>query len=321
MDELGDILAAQKTIAGQVHRTALVGCSSLGESLGVRLLFKLEMFQKTGSFKVRGVLNKLGRLTEAEKQRGVIGVSSGNHAQALAWGASRYGLASTLVMPANGAASKIAATRGYGGQVHLTEGDLLETFLGMQQEHGLTPVHPFNDPDIIAGAGTVGLEILEAAPDADYLFVSVGGGGLISGVATAAKLRKPALKVIGVEPAGAPVVARSLEAGRLVRLETIDTIADGLCPPFTGEHTVNRIRRFVDEMVMVSDDEILAAMRSILERVKVVAEPSAAAAFAALQSGKVRIPSGATVVCVLSGGNVDGARLKSLLATDAGRSA
>jgi len=190
---------------------------------------------------------------------------------------------------------------------------LLETFLAMQQERGLTQVHPFNDPDIIAGAGTVGLEILEDAPDADYILVSVGGGGLISGVATAVKLRKPEVKVIGVEPAGAPVVTRSLEAGRLVRLDTIDTIADGLCPTFTGEHTLDRIQRFVDEMVLVSDDEILAAMRSILERVKVVAEPSAAAAFAALQSGKVKVPSGATAVCVLSGGNVDGTRLKSLL--------
>jgi threonine dehydratase len=270
------------------------------------------MFQKTGSFKIRGVLNKLHALSDDEKQRGVIGMSSGNHAQALAYGASLYGVASTIVMPAKSVASKVEATRNYGGQVHLTDGGLMETCRRIQQERGLTLVHPFDDPWIIAGAGTTGLEILEDVPEADYVLVGVGGGGLISGVATAVKHRRPEAKVIGVEPAGAPVVSRSLEAGRLVTLDHIETIADGLCPPFTGEIVFDRIRRYVDDVVTVSDDEILRAMRLVFERTKVVAEPSAVASFAALLARKVE-PEGAVVVCILSGGNIDTARLKALL--------
>jgi threonine dehydratase len=311
--ELEEIVSAKQVIAGRLHRTPVARSSYLGERTGTRLFFKQEMFQKTGSFKIRGVLNKLHHLSEEEKRRGVIGMSSGNHAQALAYGSGLYGIPATIVMPGYSVASKVEATRRYGGQVHLTDEGLMETCRRIQEERGLTLVHPFDDPKIVAGAGTAGFEIVEDVPDVEYVLVSVGGGGLISGVATAVKHKRPEAKVIGVEPEGAPVVSRSLAAGRMVTLDHIDTIADGLCPPFTGEVVFDRIRRYVDEVVTVSDAEILEAMRLILERTKVVAEPSAAASFAALLSGKVKPPAEAVVVCVLSGGNIDAARLKSLL--------
>jgi len=311
--ELAEIQSAREVIAGTLVRTPLLSAPQLGTALGCDLHFKCEMLQRTGSFKIRGVLNKLSTLTADERQRGVIGVSSGNHAQALAYGASLMGIESTIVMPADSVASKVAATRAYGGQVELTAENLLETYEARRVERGLTPVHPFNDKAIIAGAGTTGLELLEDLPDVDYVFVSIGGGGLISGVATAIKLSRPATKIIGVEPAGSAVVSRSIEAGQLVELEHSDTIADGLKPPFTGDLTVDRVRRFVDEVILVSDAEIIDAMRLIFEQVKVVAEPSAAASFAGLRSGQVKIPAGASVACVLSGGNISAARLQELL--------
>jgi threonine dehydratase len=311
--EFDAIASAREVIAARLHRTPLSASRYLGELTHTHLFFKQEMFQKTGSFKIRGVLNKLDSLSAEERQRGVIGMSSGNHAQALAYGASLHGIAATIVMPSSSVASKVEATRNYGSQVHLTDEGLLETYRRIQQERGLTPVHPFDDPKIVAGAGTVGLEIVEDVAEVDYVLVSVGGGGLISGVATAVKHKRPEAKVIGVEPEGAAVVSRSLAAGHLVTLDHIDTIADGLCPPFTGEVVLDRIQRYVDEVVTVSDREVLEAMRLILERTKVVAEPSAAASFAALLSGKIKPAAGAVAVSVLSGGNIDSARLKALL--------
>jgi threonine ammonia-lyase medium form len=308
-----DILDAQEVIAGRVHRTPMMPSSFLGRLAGVRLIFKLEMFQKTGSFKPRGVLNKLHHLTPEEKERGLITVSAGNHGQALAWGATQSGIASNIVMPATSLRSKIEATRGYGGEVILTEGDLVETFLHIQKERDLTLVHPFDDPMIIAGQGTVGLEILEDVPDVDAVIVGVGGGGLISGIATALKEERPGVKVIGVEPVGAPAMTQSLERGEVVHLDRVDTVADGLAAPFAGEHTLAHVQAYVDDMVIVSDEEIVEAMGLILERCKVVAEPAAASTLAALLSDRVSLPQGSTVVCVLSGGNIDRERLKALL--------
>jgi len=308
-----DILYAREVIAGRVHRTPLVGSSYLGQQLGVRLYFKLELFQKTGSFKPRGVLNKLHHLSPEEAQQGVITLSAGNHAQALAWAATASGISSTVVMPAASLRSKIEATQGYGGEVVLTEGDLLETCLAIQKERGLTLVHPFDDPMIIAGQGTLGLEILEDAPEVDAVVVGVGGGGLISGIATALKAEKPGVKVIGVEPEGASAMSQSLRRGQPVHLDRVDTIADGLAAPFAGQHTLAHVQRYVDDMVIVSDQQIVEAMGLILERCKVVAEPAAAASLAAMLSAKVSPPPGGAVVCVLSGGNVDRERLKTLL--------
>jgi len=308
-----DILAAREVIAGRVHRTPIIGSSYLGGQVGVQLYFKLELFQRTGSFKPRGVLNKLHHLSAADKQKGVITLSSGNHAQALAWAATQSGISSTVVMPATAVRSKIEATLNYGGEVILTEGDWLETCLTIQKERDLTLVHPFDDPMIIAGHGTIGLEILEDVPEVDAVVVGVGGGGLISGIATAIKAEKPQVRVIGVEPEGASAMTQSLQRGEVVRLERVDTIADGLAAPFAGQHTLAHVQAYVDDMVIVSDQEIVEAIGLILEWCKVVAEPAAASTLAALLSGRVSLPQGSTVVCILSGGNIDRERLKALL--------
>jgi threonine dehydratase len=230
--EQDNILAAREVITGRVHRTPVIGSSYLGGQASVQLYFKLELFQKTGSFKPRGVLNKLHHLSPEDKQKGVITLSAGNHAQALAWAATQSGIPSTVVMPAASVRSKVEATRGYGGEVVLTEGDLLEICLAIQKERGLTLVHPFDDPMIIAGQGTVGLEILEDVPEVDAVVVGVGGGGLISGVATALKAEKPEVKIIGVEAEGASAMTQSLQRGEPVHLDRVDTVADGLAAPF-----------------------------------------------------------------------------------------
>ncbi len=311
--EQADILNAREIIAGRVHRTPVISSSYLGEQAGMRLHFKLELFQKTGSFKPRGVLNKLHHMSAEEKQKGVITISAGNHAQALAWGATQSSVSSTVVMPAGSQRSKIEATQGYGGEVILTEGDLMETCLAIQKERDLTLVHPFDDPFIIAGQGTVGLEILEDVPEADAVIVGIGGGGLISGIATALKAAKPGVKVIGVEPEGACAMHQSLQRGEPVHLERVATVADGLAAPFAGQHTLAHVQAYVDDLVIVSDEEIVEAMGLIMERCKVVAEPAAASTLAALLSGRANLPPGSTAVCVLSGGNIDRERLKALL--------
>ena len=310
---LDDVLAARQVIGGRLHRTPVAGSFSLGRRAGVRLFLKLELFQRTGSFKPRGVLNKLQQLTPSEKRQGVITLSAGNHAQALAWAAGLEGIRATVVMPAASARSKVEAARGYGGEVVLTEGDLLSTCLALQKERDLTLVHPFDDPWIIAGQGTVGLEILEDVPDVDGVIVGCGGGGLLSGIATVLKARKPGVRVVGVEPEGAAAMTRSLERGEAMLLERVDTIADGLAAPFAGRITFAHVKALVDTMVTVPDIQIAEAVGLILERCKVLAEPAAAASVAALLSGKTGLPQGATVVCVLSGGNADRDRLKALL--------
>lgn len=308
-----DVLAAREAIGGRVHRTPLLSATWLGERLGVRLLLKAESLQKTGSFKVRGVLNALHRLSTEDRRRGVVTLSAGNHAQALAWGAREHGVQAVVVMPADAPRTKIEATRGYGGEVVLTENDLLETCLAIQRERDLTLVHPFDDPHIIAGQGTVGLEIVEDEPGLDAVVVAVGGGGLVSGIATAVKARRPEARVVGVEPEGSAVMTRSLERGEPVRLEDRDTIADGLNAPFAGRHTLPHVRERVDHMALVTDHEIVVALRHLLERAKLLVEPAGAASLAALLAGRVELAAGSTVVCVLSGGNVDLERLKEFL--------
>lgn len=310
---LEDLRAAQRVLAGQVHRTPMTTSTYLGERAGVRLSLKLELFQKTGSFKPRGVLNRLHHLPAEARAKGVISLSAGNHAQALAWAAARAGIAATLVMPATARQSKIDATRGYGAEVILTEGDLLGTCLALRDERDLTLVHPFDDPFVIAGQGTTGMELLEDVPDVEVVLVSVGGGGLISGVAAALKLQRPGIRVIGVEPEGAAAMTRSLARGEPVHLDRLDTIADGLAAPFVGVHTLRHVQAFIDEVVLVSDAEIIAAMGLIMERVKVVAEPAAAAAVAALLAGRPALPPGARVATIVCGGNVDRADLKRFL--------
>lgn len=312
---LDEIRRARAVIAGRLHRTPLVHSTALGRLTGTRLFLKAEALQKTGSFKPRGVLNKLAALPDAEKQRGLVTVSAGNHGQAVAYAAAAEGVRSVIVMMSSASPVKIAACRGYGAEV-IIDGDANEAFskaYELEESRGLTLVHPYDDPFVIAGQGTIGLEILEDLPEVDAVIVPIGGGGLISGIAAAIKLTRPATRVIGVEPHGAPTLHRALERGAPARLDSVDTIADGLAAPIAGELTLAAVQRWVDEIVLVSDDEIAEAMRLILERTKLLAEPAGAAATAALLSGRPSLPSGATVVAMLSGGNVDRSRLKALL--------
>lgn len=313
--KLNDILKAQRVIADHVHRTPIISSTNLGQRIGVILHFKAEVFQKTGSFKPRGALNKLYHLTVEEKEQGVITISAGNHAQGLAYAASLMGINATVVMPQAAVKSKIKATIGYGAEVilHGTGKDLMTKCREIQQERDLTLVHPFDDPFIIAGQGTMGLEILKDVVTPDVVVVPVGGGGLISGIATAIKSKNPKVKVIGVEPIGAAAMAQSLKQGTVVSLNNIDTIADGLAAPFAGEYTLAHVKKYVDEIVLVSDEEIIAALRLILERCKILTEPAGAAGFAALLFKKVVVPKGAQVVCVLSGGNIDRSCLKEII--------
>jgi threonine dehydratase len=310
---LTEIRAAHAVIASRLHRTPVVSSRTLGARTGTNAWLKLELFQKTGSFKPRGVLNALASLSAEERERGVISISAGNHAQALAWGAASMGVSCTMVMPQTAVRKKIEATRGYGAEVILTSADLLETCLQLQRDRALTLVHPFDDLRIIAGAATVGLELLEDTPRVDVVIAGCGGGGLLSGVAAATKQLHPGARVIGVEPRGANGMIQSLAKGEAVKLSSISTIADGLAAPFAGVRNLAHVQAFVDEMVEVADAEIIGAMRFLMERVKVMSEPAGAAATAALLSGRLTLPPNANVVVVVSGGNLDLDRLKEML--------
>jgi threonine dehydratase len=316
MVTLQDIHDARAILGSRLHRTPVLTATTLGAMAGVELLVKAELLQRTGSFKPRGVLTKLASLTPEERARGVIGISAGNHAQALAYGAAREGIACTVVMPATAVASKVAATRGYGAEVVLHGATTIEAFAEydrLRTTRRLVAVHPFDDPHVIAGQGTVGLEILDDVPDVDAVVVPVGGGGLIGGIATALKERRPDVRVVGVEPDGAPSLRCALDAGRVVPLPSVQTLADGLAAPFAGPLTLDIAQRYVDDVVLVSDDEIAEALRLTLERTKLQVEPAGAAGVAALLARRCGVRPGARVVAVLSGGNVDRARLKEIL--------
>lgn len=314
---LEDVAAAQSRIAGRVHRTPLSTLRSLNGLTDppLRLYIKEEQRQKTGSFKARGALNRIATLSPEQRARGLVTVSAGNHAAAVGWAAAAEGLQATVVMRKGAAANKIAATRAYGATVDLFGDDNSQAFEhahALERDHGFTFVHPYDDPMVIAGTGTVGAEILEDLPDPDVLIVPVGGGGLISGVALTMKLRYPHARVVGVEPEGAQTVTVALAAGAPVTVSG-STIADGLAAPFTGRLNLAAIQLYVDEIVLVSDDELRAGMRMLLDRAKALAEPAGAAALAALLAGKVAV-AGKTVVVVVSGGNVDVTKLPQLLA-------
>lgn len=313
--DVSEVLQARTLIRDKINRTPMVSSTTLGERLGIKLFFKAESFQKTGSFKLRGALNKMYRLSDEEKRQGVITMSAGNHGAGVAYAAAQLGIEATIVMPEKATLSKVEAIRGYGGKavLHGTGKDLMPKVSELQEKHHLTFIHPFDDPHVIAGQGTVGLEILEDVPAPDVVICGVGGGGSISGIATAVKAGSPRTKIYGVEPTGAAAVSLSLQQGSPVHLEKTSTIADGLAAPFAGELTLAHIKAYVEGLVLVSDDEIVEALRLIMERCKLVIEPSAAAGFAALLTGKIAVTPGATVVCFLSGGNVDRSRLKEIL--------
>lgn len=314
LTRLSDIRAAANRLAGRVHRTPLLTSRSLGERVGATIALKAECLQKTGSFKARGALNRVRSLDADARHRGLVTVSAGNHAQALAWAAAADGVPCTVVMPENASPAKIEASRAYGAEVVL-RGDVFDAFdeCFRLRDGGLFFVHPFDDEAIIAGQGTVGLEIVEDAPDVEVVVVPVGGGGLLSGIAAAVKALRPGARLYGVEPTGAPSLRRALDDGAVVRLDAIDTIADGLAPPSAGERTLAHVQALVDDVVLVSDAQIIDAMRFALERAKLVLEPAGAAAIAGLLAGRVPDVARASVVAVASGGNISAHRLAALL--------
>ncbi|MFX0051660.1 MAG: threonine/serine dehydratase [Candidatus Hermodarchaeota archaeon] len=313
---LQDIINAKKVIADHVYHTPLISLKNLEYPRNMNLQFKAEVFQRIGSFKLRGVLNKFHNLTEEEKKRGVITISAGNHAQSLAYAASLLDIQAVVVMPPYSAKNKIKATKSYGAEVIMQESGkgLMDQCREVMEERELTMVHPFDDPFIIAGQGTIGLEIYEDLDGVlDIVVVPVGGGGLISGIATAIKLKNSGMKVIGVEPFGANAMYQSVRMNSVVSLSKIETIADGLAAPFAGNYTLAHVKEYVDDIVLVSDKEILEALRLLLIQGKILTEPAGAAGFAALVSKKIQVPQDAKVICVLSGGNVDTSLLKSVL--------
>ncbi len=292
-----DVHRAREAIAGRLHRTPVFTSTSLGP----RVYLKAELFQRTGSFKPRGVLNKLASLTEEERRAGVIGISAGNHAQALAYCSALEGVDCLVVMWEGASAQKIEATKGYGAAVDLQAGgpgEAFERLAALLEETGRTLVHPFDDPLVIAGQGTVGFEILEDVPDTAVVVVPCGGGGLVSGIAVAAEGRR----VIAVEPELSPALHDGLAAGRSVPVEP-QSIADGLSAPFAGENAVVICRELGVESVLVTEDEIVDGMQFLYTRAKLACEPAAAVGVGALRAGKLAV-EGEAVAVVVSGGNV-----------------
>ena len=313
---LDDVREARARIMPHLHRTGMVTSSTISRMTNTDLHLKAEVFQKTGSFKARGALNAAMHLSDEQKARGIVTMSAGNHGQGIAFAAQLVGARAVVFMPEGAVPTKVEAIRGYGAEAKfaismLTLADEMTTY---QHEHGLTFISPFDDPYIIAGQGVVGLEILEDVPDVETIVVPIGGGGLISGIAMAVKSLRPDVRIVGVEPEGANIVKRSLEAGTPLKAERIETIADGLAAPYAGNLTQAIIEHYVDDVILVTEDEIAQSLKLILGRTKVLVEPSGAASTAALLSGKTGTRVGGRTVSVLSGGNVDFAKLRMILA-------
>ncbi len=313
---LADVRSAATAIQGRAHRTPLIHSATLSGLTGFDVWLKCESMQKTGSFKVRGAIHKVAALDADARQRGVIALSAGNHAQGVAWAATNAGVKSVFVMPANAVKSKVEATRGYGGEVFQTAGDLMATVKQIQAERGLVLVHPFDDPHVIAGAGTVAEEILDDLPDVDAIAFGIGGGGLASGTAVVTRDRRPDVRLIGVEPDGAYAMRQSLDAGKPVYLNPPPrtAIVDALGAPFAGALNFEHVRDLGVEVYVLPDAAFVEAMWLVIERAKVLIEPAAAAGVAALLQRAMdpALRPGAKVVCILSGGNVDAERLKML---------
>ena len=309
MINIADIKKAYSNISSNIHRTPISTSTYLSQKFHSNFFFKQELFQKTGSFKIRGVLNKLSSLTSDQLQNGVISLSSGNHAQAVAYGSKIYNISSTIVMPAYSTKSKIEATKGYGAKVIITDEDLISVVNEIQKETNSTLIHPFEDDYIIAGQGTLGLEITEDMPDIDHIFTAIGGGGLISGICIAMKAHNPKIKIIGIEPEGADGMRQSLEKKKPVTLDSINTIADGLSAPFIGKRNFEIVQKHIDQLITVSDKEIIESMWLIFERTKLFVEPSAAAGLAPILFDKYKLPINSKAMFILCGGNIDKEKL------------
>ncbi len=304
---LADIHKAREVIAPLAIRTPMLSARSLGHMAGCDLLLKAENLQRAGSFKVRGAANKIAALGPDQKAKGVIAFSAGNHAQGVAVAAANLGIPCTIVMPSGASIPKVEATRGYGADVVLHGDDFDEArehAWNLAQDRGLTLVHAFDDPAIVAGQGTIGLEILEQADGLDMVVVPVGGGGLISGVALALKESNPGIKVVGVQAEAASAVVDSYKANRRITVKGRPTVADGISVGTPGEITLPMISRYVDDMALVEEEEITQAMLLLLERGKLLVEGAGAVGLAAALSGKVSV-EGKRVATILSGGNVD----------------
>ena len=306
---------ARARMGAQVYHTPLLTSRILSERTGFDVRLKAELFQRTGSYKIRGPLNKFTFLSDDEKRRGVICSSAGNHAQGVALAAKIHGIHAVVCMAANATPSKIEATRGYGAEVVLHGSiwdEANEKAKQLVAEKGYTYIHPFDDLQLIQGQGTVGLEMIRDWPDIDVAVVPIGGGGLISGISMALKSVNPKVRIIGVESSGAPGMKASVDAGHLVTLDRVDCIIDGLRVKRVGELTFEIVRHYVDEVVTLPDEKMFEAVVWTMHHLKLVPEGAAAAPVAALLGGVIKAPAGAKVVAVLSGGNVNLDQLKGL---------
>ncbi len=314
---LQSIREAAARTRDRLHRTPVLSSRVLGERAGTQLLLKCESFQKTGSFKPRGALNIVLSMPEERRARGLITVSAGNHAQAVAWAARVAGVPCTVVMPTDAPRSKMDAVRGYGAVI-VTHADRATLFDRLHEEEartGASFVHPFDDPVGLAGAGTLGLEIVEQVPDVTCVVVPIGGGGLMAGVTSAVKALKPGCRVIGVELEAGPGMTPALDAGKPIPVPRAPTVADGLTPPFVGALPLEIARDLLDEIVLIGEAEILEAMRMLLVRAKLYVEGAGAAATAAVLAGRVKAGSDEVVVSVVSGGNVDPERMLAVFSS------
>lgn len=310
-----ELEAARARVRVHARHTPLFTSRTLSEATGFDVRLKAELLQRTGSYKIRGPLNKFPQLTDDQRARGVICSSAGNHAQGVALAARIHGIRAVVAMASNATPSKVEATKAYGAEVvlHGNIWDEADAFARkLVEERGYTYIHPFDDLQLIAGQGTVGLEILEDWPEVDVIVVPIGGGGLISGIALAARALNPRVKVIGVESSGSPGMLKSVQAGHVVTLDKVDCIIDGLRVKRVGTHNVEIVRQMVDEIVTLPDAEIFDAMLWVMHHAKLVVEGAAAAPVGALLKGLVKAPAGARVVCVLSGGNVNLEQLRGL---------
>mgnify|MGYP003082738933 FL=1 len=313
LHKLYDFIEARERLNTVITKTKLIHSSIFSNETGNEVYIKPENLQRTGAFKIRGAYNKIAKLTEEEKKRGVIAASAGNHAQGVALAAQKLGIKAVIVMPKHTPLIKVEATKRYGAEVILTGevyDEAYEYAKKLQEKEGYTFVHPFNDEDVIEGQGTIALEVLEELPDADIILVPIGGGGLISGIASAAKLKNPLIKIIGVEPEGAASALEARKSHHVVELDEANTIADGTAVKKIGDITFDYIEKYVDDIVTVSDYELMAAFLVLVEKHKIVAENSGILAVAGLKKLNV---TGKKIISIISGGNIDVLTISSMI--------
>lgn len=313
MISLQRVYKASEVLKGVVSRTDILPASKI--FCDNHIYLKTENLQSTGSFKIRGAYFKISQLSEEEKAKGIVACSAGNHAQGVALGATKNGAKATICLPEGAPIGKIQATRGYGGEICLVKGvydDAYNKAIELRDQYGYTFVHPFDDEDVIAGQGTIGLEILDEMPDCDAIVVPIGGGGLIAGIAYVIKNLKPSIKVYGVQAEGADAMYRSFKAGQIIPSDEVNTVADGIAVKVPGKNTFEIIKQYVDDIFTVSEDEIASAILALIERKKMIAEGAGAVSVAAVMHNKIP-EKGKKILCVVSGGNIDVNKLSRVI--------